>query len=228
LWDLWDELERGCGRDNCHKQDMGEHFLIIAFWALFGVFHSFFASAAIKQRAEKMMGKYFKWYRPLYSVMAFVQTAAILAYQFSVKSFKLWEPLPGAMFFFGLTGLAGALVMGISIRKYFFRLSGIQVLFKKTPLPVLETTGMHEYVRHPLYAGTLLFAWSAFFLFPVLSYLMACATFTMYTIIGIKLEERKLKTLFGHQYSSYKNHVPMIIPFTKFGKLSKAIPKKLS
>jgi protein-S-isoprenylcysteine O-methyltransferase Ste14 len=119
-------------------------------------------------------------------------------------------------------------VMCISIRKYFFNLSGIQVLYNKTQLPVLETTGMHEYVRHPLYAGTLLFAWSVFFLFPMLSYLLTCATITIYTIIGIKLEERKLKALFGHQYSSYKNHVPMIIPFTKFGKLSKAFPKKLS
>jgi methanethiol S-methyltransferase len=207
---------------------MIEHVLIIAFWVLFGVFHSFFAAPAIKLQVEKMMGKYFKWYRPLYSVIAFLQTAAILAYQFSVKSIKLWEPELEEWIFFSLTGLIGLVVMGISIRKYFFRLSGIQVLYKKTQLPVLETTGLHEYVRHPLYAGTLLFAWSMCFLFPMLGYLLTCASITIYTIIGINLEERKLKTLFGHQYGTYKNHVPMIIPFTKFGKLSKAVPKKLS
>jgi protein-S-isoprenylcysteine O-methyltransferase Ste14 len=207
---------------------MVEHVLIFVSWVLFGVFHSFFAATATKQRAEKAMGKYFRWYRPLYSVIAFVQTAAILAYQFSVKSIKLWEPETEEWLFFGLTGLAGLLVMGISIRKYFFNLSGIQVLYKKTQAPVLETAGLHEYVRHPLYAGTLLFAWSVFFLFPMLSYLATCLPFTAYTIVGIKLEERKLATLFGHQYSLYKNDVPMIIPFTKFGKLSKAFPKKLS
>lgn len=207
---------------------MVEHVLIIVFWVLFGVFHSFFAAPSIKKKAEKVMGKYFKWYRPVYSIVAFMQTAAILVYQFSVKSIKLWEPEAEEWLFSGLAALAGLLVMGISIRKYFFNLSGIQVLYKKTQLPVLETTGLHEYVRHPLYAGTLLFTWSVFILFPMLSYLMTCTAITAYTIIGIKLEEQNLKTLFGHQYSSYKNHVPMIIPFTKFGKLSKAVPKKLS
>ena len=205
-----------------------EHVLLVVSWVLFGVFHSLFAAPSIKQRAERMMGKHFKWYRPLYSIMAFIQTAAILYYQFSIKSIKLWEPETEDLFLFGLTGLLGLVVMGILIRKYFYNLSGVQALYKKTPLPVLETKGMHEYVRHPLYAGTLLFAWSAFFLFPVLSHLLTCAIITIYTIVGIKLEERKLKTLFGHQYSSYKNHVPMIIPFTIFEKLFKAFPKKLS
>lgn len=207
---------------------MLEHILVLVFWALFGVFHSVFAAAAVKQRMEKMMGKYFKWYRPLYSIMAFVQTAAILIYQISIKSIKLWEPALVTQVFFGLCAVAGLIVMSISIRKYFFNLSGIQVLYNKTDEHVLETTGMHTYVRHPLYAGTLLFAWSLFFIFPMLSYLLTCAMLTIYTLIGIKLEEKKLEIFYGHRYSLYKNNVPMIIPFTKFVKLSKAVSKKLS
>src|SRR5688500_19998729 len=106
---------------------MVEHVLIIAFWILFGVFHSFFAAPSIKEKAEKMMGKYFKWYRPVYSIVAFMQTAAILVYQFSVESIKLWEPEVEEWLFSSLAALAGLLVMGISIRNFFFNLSGFQV-----------------------------------------------------------------------------------------------------
>jgi protein-S-isoprenylcysteine O-methyltransferase Ste14 len=152
----------------------------------------------------------------MYSVFAFIQTAAILIYLFSIESVYLWETGTGVKGFFGLAALGGLIVMAVSVRKYFFNLSGVQALYKKEQAPVLETAGLHEYVRHPLYGGTLLFAWSLFFLFPYLSFLLTCACMTAYTLIGIILEEKKLENLFGQQYRAYKNNVPMIIPFTKF------------
>lgn len=190
----------------------GEHILLVVFWAIFGLLHSLLASPYMKERVR------WRYYRAVYSVFALVKTGFIFLYLFSVESVLLWE---GGQGFFVMTAIAGLLVMAISIRKYFYRLSGVQALYKKQEGQVLEQKGMHEYVRHPLYGGTLLFAWSLFFLFPYLSFLLTCASMTVYTLIGIRHEEKKLENLFGQQYRVYKNNVPMIIPFTKFGRLSK-------
>lgn len=38
---------------------------------------------------------------------------------------------------------------------------------------------------------------------------------TIYIIIGIKLEEKKLVLEFGDTYVKYQQEVPMLIPFTK-------------
>jgi methanethiol S-methyltransferase len=205
-----------------------QHILIVLYWVLFGVWHSVFAAPAVKRQAEKWMGSCYSWYRPAYSIIAFIQVALILVYQFSIESIYLWQNGPGAGSLFILSALAGLVVMAISVKKYFFNLSGIQVLYKKKNTPVLETGGLHQYVRHPLYGGTLLFAWSVFFIFPMLSYGLTCVVMTVYTLVGIQLEEKKLESLFGQPYRVYKNNVPMIIPFIKFGRLSKPASDKLS
>jgi protein-S-isoprenylcysteine O-methyltransferase Ste14 len=204
------------------------HIWIVGLWLLFGIWHSAFASVVIKRKAERGMGSYYSWYRPIYSVIALVQTALILGYQFSVESIYLWQNGPAASSLFSISALAGLAVMAISIKKYFFKLSGVEVLYKKKKTPALETSGLHEYVRHPLYCGTLLFAWSLFLVFPALSYGLTCIMMTAYTLAGIILEEKKLENLFGQPYRVYKNNVPMIIPFIKFGRLSKPLSDKLS
>ncbi len=204
------------------------HIWIVVLWLLFGIWHSLFASTVVKRSAERWMGRHYGWYRPIYSIIALVQTVLVLVYQFSVESIYLWENGRGASSLFTISALTGLAVMGISIKKYFINLSGIRVLYKKKEKPVLETTGLHEYLRHPLYGGTLLFAWSLFLIFPMLSYLLTCIMMTAYTLLGIKLEEKKLENLFGQSYRVYKNNVPMIIPFIKFGRLSKPVSDKLS
>jgi protein-S-isoprenylcysteine O-methyltransferase Ste14 len=207
---------------------VGEHALVVVLWILFGLVHSLLAAPLVKRRAERLMGRYFLWYRPLYSVFALLNTTFILVYLFSMESVQLWQADAGTQSLFLFSAFMGLMVMGISIKKYFFYLSGVQVLYREKRKPVLQTKGLHAWVRHPLYAGTLLFIWSIFFLFPMLHFLLTCIPFTVYTLIGIKLEERKLENLYGQGYRAYKNNVPMIIPFTKFGKLTKAVSDKLS
>jgi protein-S-isoprenylcysteine O-methyltransferase Ste14 len=108
--------------------------------------------------------------------------------------------------------VAGLVVMIACIRKYFANLSGIDVITKKQRPQVLELQGLHEYVRHPLYSGTLLFIWSLFLVFPLLSNLIAFLIITVYVFIGIRLEERKLELEFGENYKKYARITPMLIP----------------
>jgi protein-S-isoprenylcysteine O-methyltransferase Ste14 len=71
---------------------------------------------------------------------------------------------------------------------------------------------MHAYVRHPLYSGTLLFVWSIFVGYPYMNNLISCAAMTIYTLIGIYFEEKKLVKEYGPAYNAYRAKVPALIP----------------
>lgn len=106
--------------------------------------------------------------------------------------------------------------MLVCMWQYFFYLSGIDVFFPRLSITAkLETKGLHRYVRHPLYFGTLLMLWSVFFLFPSWPNFITCTMITLYTWIGTVLEEQKLQKEFGELYVRYQQQVPMLIPFLK-------------
>ena len=100
----------------------------------------------------------------------------------------------------------------ISILKYFKLLSGVRTLYEAKPPMELKREGIHNYVRHPLYPGTLLFIWGLFFIFPMLNNLIAAVIITGYVLIGIRLEEKKLLIEFGNLYADYISQVPMLVP----------------
>ncbi len=94
-------------------------------------------------------------------------------------------------------------------------LTGMEYLFKGITSEKLMITGIHKYVRHPLYMGAFIFIWGLFIVLPYFSFLIANIFITAYTLIGIYFEESKLEMTFGDIYKEYKKQVPMIIPFTK-------------
>ncbi len=91
-------------------------------------------------------------------------------------------------------------------------MSGLQALQKQRAKNTLQKSGLHQYVRHPLYLGTLLFIWGLFLIFPLLNNLIACMVVTVYTLFGIRLEEKKLILEFGESYVEYAKKVPGLIP----------------
>lgn len=108
-----------------------------------------------------------------------------------------------------------------SILKYFKLLSGVRTLYEANPSKELKLDGIHHYVRHPLYLGTLLFIWGLVFVFPMLSNLIAVIIITGYVLIGIRLEEKKLLDEFGSAYRDYISRVPKLIPGFKTLKQNK-------
>jgi protein-S-isoprenylcysteine O-methyltransferase Ste14 len=173
------------------------------------------AARWFKGIVEKITGRYYRYYRIFYSLVAAITLILLLIYQFT--NYSPWLYTPGIVHYLIATPLvvAGLVVMSICIRKYFLNLSGVDVFLKKKRNNVLEKTGLHAYVRHPLYSGTLLFIWALFVLFPLLSNLIACIVITLYTWIGIKMEEEKLVMEFGDHYREYAASVPMLIPHLK-------------
>jgi protein-S-isoprenylcysteine O-methyltransferase Ste14 len=188
------------------------HIILVLLWLLFGILHSALAADRWKRLMLQWLGAGFKYYHFAYSVFAALSLAGILIFQFTMHSRLLYVAPVWVKGLFCLPVLAGLFIMLVVIRKYFFSLSGISVFYKEQPPVVLEQGGLHRYVRHPLYFGTLLFIWSLFLLFPYLNNLLACIVITLYTVLGARLEEKKLVVQFGEQYRMYKQHVPMLIP----------------
>jgi protein-S-isoprenylcysteine O-methyltransferase Ste14 len=75
----------------------------------------------------------------------------------------------------------------------------------------LSIKGPYRWVRHPLYFSTLVLIWSC----PVVTAdrLLFNIIFTLWIVIGTKLEERDLVTEFGSAYREYQRKVPMLIPW---------------
>lgn len=189
------------------------HWILFLLWILYCAWHSFFAARSVKIYISKIAGSSFRFYRLGYSLFAALTLVLLLWYQFSMQSIWLYSSLLPRYASIILV-IPGLLIMMVCMRKYFYDLSGVQALEKnKLPAtPTLRQDGLHKYVRHPLYFGTLVFVWGLFLLFPLLNNLIADAVITVYVIIGIHLEEKKLLLEYGEEYRQYSGRVPRLIP----------------
>lgn len=193
---------------------MQQHFILALAWIGFCFLHSFLAGIFFKQWLAEKLGEGFRRYRLYYTIFAAINFFAVLLFQLKMPSFFVYSSNFATNGTGIILGMSGLLIMGICIVKYFGRLSGLKTLFSneiKTGNSLI-ITGLHRFIRHPLYAGTFLFIWGFFFAVPLCSLLISNCIITIYTLIGIRFEEEKLIREFGDQYIDYKNKVPMIIP----------------
>lgn len=194
------------------------HKMLAVYWVLYVSIHSIMASLWFKKIVQQLTGKYFKAYRLFYSCAAAILLIAVVVYQYSHVTYILFHAATFIKLCATLTTVFGLYIVTASVKRYFFRLSGIQVIVKGKLANIPQTQGPNAYVRHPLYAGTLLLLWSLFILFPLLNNLIACTIITVYTFIGIHLEEKKLEIEYGDHYKTYRSKTPMIIPNLKRNK----------
>ncbi len=192
---------------------VGAHIFLAVIWIIFSVLHSLLASLSLKKKAALLLGASFKYYRLFYTLFAFAILGAVAYYQIRLASPFLYNPTTATSVIGGAVALTGGIIMGICIKKYFISLSGLKSLFQELPFNQLMIQGIHRYVRHPLYLGTFIFIWGFFIAWPQLSLLIANFIITTYTLIGIELEEQKLKAEFGKAYQDYQQQVPKLLPF---------------
>jgi protein-S-isoprenylcysteine O-methyltransferase Ste14 len=189
---------------------MAPYLYLIALWALFGLLHSLLAANWWKEWVQRKTGAYFRYYRLSYSLLSLLLLIVIVVYHRQIPLFRLWHTPLLLQLLSALLAAVGLVILVICVRKYFFYLSGAAVFFQRQEPPAkLETGGLHRYVRHPLYVGTLLLVWGMLPLLPQLSYLISCIMITVYTCIGAVFEERKLVKEFGEAYRHYQRSVPM-------------------
>lgn len=194
------------------------HWMLVLFWVIYYVLHSVLAATSVKFFFKKMLGRLFRFYRLGYSILVTIALIFLLKYQYSFFSETLINVSLLKYLSIVFLVLPAGWIMFISVKKYFLLLSGVRSVYEVAPAAELKVDGIHKFVRHPLYSGTILFVWGLFFIFPMLNNLIAVLLLTSYVLIGIGFEEKKLILEFGLKYENYMSTVPALIPKINFGK----------
>ncbi|MDE2200073.1 MAG: isoprenylcysteine carboxylmethyltransferase family protein [Rhodospirillales bacterium] len=188
-------------------------FLYALLWLGFGAGHSLLAAARGRAWLAARAGAAD---RLAFNLIALAHLALVLAI-----GWLLLRPLPGfalpaAMrLALALLAVAGLVILARAGRGYdLARFAGLAQLHRHAaeaalPPEHLATGGMNAHVRHPLYLGLLLVLWGTATT-PFALATASCAT--LYILVGIHFEERKLARLYGEAYAAYRRRVPMLLP----------------
>jgi len=83
--------------------------------------------------------------------------------------------------------------------------------FEKTT--TLVTSGIYQYIRHPLYSSLFLLAWGIFFKSPSLLGTVLATTATFFLIATAKADETECTHFFGLQYQEYMKKTKRFVPY---------------
>lgn len=161
------------------------------------------------------MGKQFRFCRLYYTIFAVISFAIVILDLLLMPSYRLFRTNSFTIVCGTIVSSTGLAIVTMCVVKYFMQLSGLKGLIEEETRNELMVTGIHQFVRHPLYSGTFVSIWGLLIAIPSLSLLIVDIIITVYTLIGLQFEEQKLEKEFGAAYKTYKQTVPILIP--KFG-----------
>lgn len=189
---------------------------LILFWVVFYLHHSLFASLNIKRKIKALVKKAYLWNRLLYTGIASILFFGIFIYSGTIEPYPLLQPSEVLTYLGYMLAAFGTIIIVKSFKNFSGkRFAGL------TPHDDLEIkdeliqTGIHGYIRHPIYAGLILIFIGYFLFSPTLASLIHTGMLVLYLPIGIRLEERKLLAIFGEAYKKYQSKVPALIPIGK-------------
>jgi protein-S-isoprenylcysteine O-methyltransferase Ste14 len=182
--------------------------VLIGGWITYFSLHSLLALDSVKRKAQKGLGKHYRYYRLGYSVFATAGLVALLVVSGSIPSVYYFEPSGLPRYFSLVLTTVGVMVMKSAFRNYLLK----SFLGFEPEENRLRTGGALAWVRHPIYSGLILITAGFFLFIPNLPTLISCCSILLYLPIGIHLEERKLIRAFGDDYVKYRKEVPAILP----------------
>lgn len=176
---------------------------LVAYYAI----HSLMASESVKKSISRWVNDLN--YRLMYSVVSFILLIPVVIVYIRMTPYIFAE-----------TGLWGRFVLLTSV---LLALKIFILSFKKIQLmeflglkPIrknqLITTGIYQYIRHPLYLSISLVLTGLSIATPSDRNFIVFAITVVYIIIGSHLEEKRLIREYGDLYQSYKSKTPMLIP----------------
>jgi protein-S-isoprenylcysteine O-methyltransferase Ste14 len=182
---------------------------------LYGVSHSMLASNVVKTYSKRLLGANGnRYYRLIYNFIAVISLLPVLTLVIILPDQTLylaqtpWMYLLMAGQIVAVSGLLiGLWQTGINNFLGFSQLYGVPNRLKSDTMVV---SGLYRCVRHPLYTAGLIFIWFMPVMTTNLFTLNLCLT--LYIIVGIYFEERKLVRDFGDSYVSYRRSTPMLVP----------------
>jgi len=185
--------------------------------ALWGFVHSLVASFGFKDFLHRTLGDGFmKFYRLLYNIFAVVSIAPVLYLSAVLPDRELYRiPAPWSYLMLAGQGISALFLLVAVVQTDVFSFAGLRQLVEEEKTGKLVTGGLYRIVRHPLYTFSLLMLW--FSTTVTVNSFIIYVSFTVYILIGIFFEERKLLREFGQEYASYRSVTPMLIPGLKVG-----------
>ncbi|MEH6651314.1 MAG: hypothetical protein V7707_14905 [Motiliproteus sp.] len=178
--------------------------------------HSWLASLSCKQWVARRWPVQMHYYRLLFNLSAvlLLLPVALLLWRNAGPDLWQWQGLSAWL----INGLALAAVLAFlySLRDYdLSQFSGSAQLRNHTAdrdpegQAKLHIGWWHRRVRHPWYFFALVILWTRQM---DMAHLLSYSIFTLYFVVGSRLEERKLKLQFGEAYRHYCHQVPGLIP----------------
>jgi protein-S-isoprenylcysteine O-methyltransferase Ste14 len=190
-------------------------FTFTFYFLFFAVFHSILAMDHAKNKAEKLMGKGYRYYRLIYSIISFpLIIPAFWVWASSSKSSPLVYAIPDNLY--PLVILVRLCAIGLfgyaALQTNVLEFMGIKREKKKS----LITRGSYAIVRHPLYLAGILILITNMRMTQI--DLLATLLISGYFVTGAFIEEKRLLSVFGEEYRNYKQQVSMFIPLKWFVK----------
>lgn len=181
--------------------------------ALFGIQHAIMARPVFKQAWCKIIPP---------SLERSVFVVATIACLFAAMAF--WQTIPGTVFslesaplryaLYALQGLGWVTVVVSTFLIDHFELFGLRQIwchFRGTELPVqkFRQPFLYQYSRHPMMVGMFIGLWATPDM--TLDRMLWAAGFSVYILLGTRLEERDLVSHLGSDYERYQQQVPRFI-----------------
>jgi protein-S-isoprenylcysteine O-methyltransferase Ste14 len=196
----------------------GPYYKLFIFWALYFSAHSFFAGNYIKKKAKISLGRFSSYYRVIYVILS--SAALLIPFIILIRMKQEW--IFQGNLFISCTGVVlittGLILFRDSFRIYSLKeFIGTYYIGAENPgTEKIKMAGILSHIRHPLYAGTILAAVGYLLVLPSVANLLSVFLIILYTLIGMKIEEKKLSSEFGAEYREYMKKVPALIPRIKF------------
>ena len=187
--------------------------IIILLWAVYFFIHSLMADNKFKLVVKNWVGRKFIYYRLIYVFISVFGLVGIVYFLATHHSFQILPPIAGVKYGGLVLASWGAIIIKHAIKNYSMR-DFLGIAFKEER-PEFVNSGLLNYVRHPLYTGTILFTIGFWLYIPNLLNLVTVICIFIYLFIGIKLEERKLVEAFGERYLQFLQSTPMLFPRLK-------------
>ena len=193
-------------------------FWLILAIILWGTAHSLLSSIGIKNLFQRVFGNGFmRLYRFFYNVFAVISIVPILYLMVKLPDQNLYQVSTPYDYIMRVgQGLSIFFLFVAVMQTDFLSFTGLRQLFQEEQMGKLVTSGLYNYVRHPLYTFSLSILWFS----PNVSInsFIVYLALTIYVLIGIIFEERKLLREFGKSYADYRAVTPMLIPGLNFAR----------
>ncbi|MDQ2692287.1 MAG: isoprenylcysteine carboxylmethyltransferase family protein [Chloroflexota bacterium] len=190
-------------------------FWLIVVIAVWGIVHSLLASLGFKDLLRRVLGEGFmRFYRLIYNLFAVISFLPVIYFMVVLPDQPLYQvSAPWRWFMLAGQGLSALLLLAAVLQTDALSFAGLRQLVEEEKPGHLVTNGLYRFVRHPLYTFGLLALW----LSPSMTVnsLIVYAALTIYILVGVLFEERKLLRAFGQEYAHYKSMTPMLLPGLK-------------